>query len=515
MAESTIALREGCIVRRTRHAIPALAVLIASAIMIVFYTKPAYAVIPSLLGPLQGLLAILPQILMVVLAGVAAFFSRRWWKMQFSRLASARSRTKIIAGTLALVVVGGSVAALVYIWRSSDGYDVTTVADQSSQTEGPAWPAFRGGLTRTGSADQQPGPQMGEEIWVFRDLDFRAGSFSSSPAVVGNRLYVGSAQADIFSKGGVVYCLDAESGDMIWKFKTKREIFSSPAVVDGKVYIGEGLHSDVDAELYCLDASTGSLLWSFKTTSHVESSPTVVDGRVFFGNGTNGVYCVDAETGEQIWSHPGLYVSVSPVVYDGSVYVGTGYGETGIYCLDADTGALKWELRQNYPVWSSPSVSSGKVYFGVGNGNFLESDENPYGKAICVDAETSEVIWEYEVGDSVLTAIAFSDGFVYFGSRDGNVYCLTAESGDLKWKQDTGEAVVSSPAVAGDYVYIGSDNGIVYCLDKSSGQLEWEYDTTITAPDGTSILSSPAVANNRVYVGSSKLYFFCIGEQSG
>ena len=502
-----------------RHEIRLLFIPVISVLFFLYFSAPAHAVIPSLLGPLQGLLAILPQILLFIAAGFAALFSFKRWRTRFSRLASARTRTKVIVCIAVFAVIGGSVAALIVYgrWTIGPGGAASSTATQDIQSPDQIWSAFRGGLTRTGNIDEQPGPEIGEEVWVFRDMDFRTGNFSSSPAVTGDRVYVGSAQADIFSKGGVLYCLDAGTGEMIWKYQTKREIFSSPAVVDGKVYIGEGLHSDVDSELYCLDATTGSFLWSFQTSSHVESSPAVVDGRAFFGGGADGVYCVDAETGEQIWLYPGIYVSVSPVVHDGSVYVGTGYGETGIYCLDADTGALKWKLPTMYPVWSSPSLASGRAYFGIGNGNFLESDDKPYGKVVCIDAKTSELIWYYEVDDSVLTAVAVipgltGSGYVYFGSRDGNVYCLDADSGVLKWKWATGKPVVSSPAVVGGNIYFGSDNGTVYCLDRSEGRLKWEFDTTITAPDGTRILSSPAVANGRLYVGSSKFYFFCIGK---
>ncbi len=277
--------------------------LILAVLLLVCYSTSAYAVIPSLLGPLQGLLAILPQILIFAVAGFTALFSLKSWRLRFSRLTSARLRTKIIIALTIFVVVGGSVTAMVMHSRWSTG-SRALVVDRDLQTTDKVWPAFRGGRTRTGGIDQQPGPEVGEEVWVFRDEDFRTGNFSSSPAVIGDRIYVGSAQADIFASGGVVYCLDAESGDMIWKYQTKREIFSSPAVVDGKVYIGEGLHQDTDSELYCLDAATGSLLWSFQTSSQVESSPAVVDGRVFFGAGAEGVYCVDAETGEQIWHRP-------------------------------------------------------------------------------------------------------------------------------------------------------------------------------------------------------------------
>ena len=493
---------------RKRIGMPLLLTLTAFCILLIGCPAPAYGVIPSLLGPLQGLLAILPQILFFIAAGFAALFSFRWWRLRFSHLISAKPRTKIIIGAAIFIVIG--VVALLVVGRPGR-HGAALITDHSSLiTE--TWPAFRGGLTRTGNIDHQPGPEAGEEIWVFRDLDFRTGDFSSSPAVVDNRIYVGSAQADIFSSSGVVYCLDARAGEMIWKYQTVREIFSSPAVVDGKVFIGEGLHRDVDAKLYCLDAATGALLWSFQTTSHVESSPMAADGRVFFGGGADGIYCVDAETGEQIWRYPGIHVDASPAVYNGSVYAGTGYGDMSIYCLDADTGARKWTLPLGYPIWGSPSLSSGRAYFGIGNGNFLESDEEPHGKVICADANTGEIIWRYEVSDSVLTAVALSDGRAYFGSRDGNLYCLDANSGELKWKWAAGSPVLSSPAVAGEGVYFGSENGVIYCLDGSDGQLRWEFDVTITAPDGTKILSSPAVANRRVYIGSSKFYFFCIGE---
>lgn len=53
----------------------------------------------------------------------------------------------------------------------------------------------------------------------------------SSPAVVGETIYVGNA-------GGVLYALDTETGRQRWAFETGGPIWSSPAVVDGLVYVG-------------------------------------------------------------------------------------------------------------------------------------------------------------------------------------------------------------------------------------------------------------------------------------
>src|SRR5690242_10275978 len=61
-----------------------------------------------------------------------------------------------------------------------------------------------------------------------------------------------------------------------WKFKTQRKVFSSPAVVDGTVFVGSSDHS-----VYALDAATGALRWRARIGGAVNSSPAVADGTVF------------------------------------------------------------------------------------------------------------------------------------------------------------------------------------------------------------------------------------------
>ena len=65
----------------------------------------------------------------------------------------------------------------------------------------------------------------------------------------------------------------------LWNYTTGSFIVSSPAVVDGKVYIGS-----YDRKFYCLDAATGAHIWNFTTGGIVGSSPAVVDGRVYVGS---------------------------------------------------------------------------------------------------------------------------------------------------------------------------------------------------------------------------------------
>ena len=62
---------------------------------------------------------------------------------------------------------------------------------------------------------------------------------------------------------------------------------SSPAVSGGVVYVGSA-----DGNVYALNANTGAKLWGTATSGGVNSSPTVVNGTVYVGSGDE-VYAAD------------------------------------------------------------------------------------------------------------------------------------------------------------------------------------------------------------------------------
>ncbi|MCX5898589.1 MAG: PQQ-like beta-propeller repeat protein, partial [Proteobacteria bacterium] len=112
-------------------------------------------------------------------------------------------------------------------------------------------------------------------VWAFdtqRDVD-------ASPAVVDGRVYIGSDSKKL-------YCLDATTGDSIWEFKAGGVMRSSPAVAGGYVYAGSHDH-----KIYCLKALDGSKVWEFETKGTVVSSPAVANGFVYIGSYDNRVYC--------------------------------------------------------------------------------------------------------------------------------------------------------------------------------------------------------------------------------
>ena len=473
----------------------------------------AHAVIPQLLGPLSALLSIVPQLLAIIgVAFLTAFvFAHDWLKGLFYRIRES-ALLKTMTVILLLAIVGAGVWVIYDGLQSSQPFATTkgSVPLENQSTQWP-WPAFRGGVKRTGQLDNLPGPTRPATSWLFKGEGGVVIDFSSSPAVVGSQVYISAAQGSFFSSGGAVYCVDADSGVNRWRYDTPIQIFSSPTVAGGRVYVGEGFHQDADCHLHCLDANNGRPIWRFKTASHVESTPFISQGKVYFGAGSDGVYCLDALEGEEIWHYPSVHVDMSPVVWKGKVYFGTGYGEYRLYAVNANSGAEVWSKRVDYPAWGSPSADGNTVFFGLGNGNFIESAEAPQGRVTARNAETGEQVWEYEAEDSVLTAVAYRNGVVYFGSRDGGVYALNAADGALGWKADIGHPVVSSPAVTEGAVYVGADNGVIYRIDSDSGRIVWQFDTEkITG--GEPIYSSPAIANGKLYIGL-KYFLLCLGEE--
>jgi outer membrane protein assembly factor BamB len=332
---------------------------------------------------------------------------------------------------------------------------------------------------------------------------------ASSPAVDGNRVYVGAVHGAAF-RSGAVYCVAAVSGRVLWSFNDggkMKDVFSSPCVAGGRVYVGEGFHQDLGCRLYCLDARSGDKVWDFPTNSHTESSPCVAGSKVYFGAGDDGLYCLDAATGKEVWRYTGpagLHVDADPLVAGGRVYCGSGVGdqykETCAFCLDAATGKELWRVPSDLPVWGRCALVGEDVYVAAGNGNFVTSDDNPRGAVLCLRAATGKQAWRFDAPDGVLTRLAADAGRVYFGCRDGHCYCLDRLAGSLRWKHDLGSPVVASPALAacpwcggGTDLCVAASGGRVACLDALSGRPNWTFDVAQDAGPGVDLYSSPAV----------------------
>ena len=110
--------------------------------------------------------------------------------------------------------------------------------------------------------------------------------------------------------------------------------------------------------------------------------------------------------------------------------------------------------------------------------------------------------WSFPAGGAITSSPAVSNGVVYFGSQDGNVYALDDTTGTELWSYTTGAGVSSSPAVIDGLLFVGSD--AFYALDATTGTEVWS-----AAIAGT---SSPAVENGVVYFATLQPTIFTGGS---
>jgi outer membrane protein assembly factor BamB len=284
----------------------------------------------------------------------------------------------------------------------------------------------------------------------------------------------------------------------LWSFTTGDNVFSSPAVENGIVYVGSEDHN-----LYARNALTGNVVWTFPTAFKIDSSPAIANGTVYFANDGDGFYAVSVTDGHQIWTFPSASSDfTSPTVANGNVYVAQKYGK--VFALNGINGNPLWENYLGQRIKSSFAVTSNLVYIGT------EGVGTSGGSLFALKTSTGEQVWQYSnTGGAVGSSPAVGNGMVYFGSEDHKFYALNSTTGALVWTYTTGGVVASSPAIANGIVYFTSYDGNLYALNALTGAQIWTYSLT----SGTT--SSPAFANGVVYVGSGCYKLFAINAATG
>jgi outer membrane protein assembly factor BamB len=383
------------------------------------------------------------------------------------------------------------------------------------------------------------------------------GAVDSSPAVVNGVVYVGSG--DHKSVGldcGVVpgdcelYAFDANGAtncsgtpnkcSPLWTALTGAGIASSPAVVNGVVYVNSEDHL-----LYAFDANgatncsgtpkTCSPLWTAPSNGQL-SSPTVANGVVYSGGSTVSAFDAKGMTNcsgapkvcKPLWtssSTPGF--SSSPAVANGVVYA-SGVDDR-LYGFDAN-GATNCSgtPKTCSPLWtatlgtttsdSSPAVVGGVVYVGSNDSKLYAFDAK--GNTNCSGVpKTCGPLWTAATPNPFnFSSPAVASGVVYAGSSDleafdanGNTNCSgTPKTCTPLWVANVA-VLESSPSVANGLVFIGSANSSVEAFDATgttdcSGTPK-QCNPLWTGVTGSPVLSDPAIANGKVYAGDGAFPF--------
>ena len=90
---------------------------------------------------------------------------------------------------------------------------------------------------------------------------------------------------------------NVSNGKLVWNYTTGGDVWSSPAVANGTVYVGSDDHN-----VYALNATTGTKLWQYGNPYPMESSPAVANGVVYVGSWDGTLNAINATTGTFVWS---------------------------------------------------------------------------------------------------------------------------------------------------------------------------------------------------------------------
>ncbi len=377
------------------------------------------------------------------------------------------------------------------------------------------WSYWRGDIDHPGVAlDQAATMDISYPKWTFET----EGPVTSSPAIVNDKVYVGSYDQNI-------YCLDAYTGDSLWVFPTENDISSSVAVSGGRVFTGPD-----DGYIYCIDAETGDEVWKTDiyagnvpgiqfevATWQVRSSPIVVGGSLYVGALNGKVYCLSTSDGKVQWSYQtGGPIGGSPAYANGMVYIAS--TDKNLYAFDASSGSLEWTWmtpkdgstrgsRQLFFV-GTPTIADGKLFIGGGGRSLSGGPRGPI--LACINATTGAEI--YVVGtdpdgnSNQPWCPTYFDGVLYAEAHMSAV-AFNATDGSEIWGQWLGHQVTSSPLyvddISGAKVYVGCDSYSLTCFNATDGTpLSW-----FTAD--AQIVSSPTVYDSMIYVGSADGAVYC------
>jgi outer membrane protein assembly factor BamB len=257
----------------------------------------------------------------------------------------------------------------------------------------------------------------------------------ASPALVGDKLYVFARQGS----DEVTQCLDAASGKVVWQDKYTAVAVSgaagahpgprsTPAVAQGKVCtLGVG------GVLSCLDAATGKIVWRKDTMAYprffTSSSPIIVEGKCIAhlgGQGNGAITAFDLNTGEEKWKWAGEGPSYgSPVLMtvDGVKQVVT-LGERSLVGISPADGKLLWQTAIAAGQYNtSTPIVDGATVICAGQAFKIEKQG---------EAFAAKDLWKGQAPARFNTPV-LKDGLLYGLAGRGNFFCVNAQTGEVLW----------------------------------------------------------------------------------
>lgn len=308
--------------------------------------------------------------------------------------------------------------------------------------------------------------QTGERVWHTHVglVDEESWFDSHLPADVAGGLTAAYKKLFLGTEQGDVIALDVETGELLWRAMVGGEVLAAPAVDMGIVVVSA--HSGV---IYGLDAETGDERWQYKGSSpaltlRANSSPVAAQGAAFVGTADGKLSAIVIDKGFQAWEQqittPAganeldrmVDIAATPIIVGGTLYVVAYNGE--LAAIEMRTGQPAW--KREYSSYRGFTIDGFDLYITDSSSMVVGLDRRNGGeKWVQSGLEGRAITTPAVVGD-----------YVVVGDFEGYLHWLDRTDGQFVARDKVdGSGFYSKPVVDGDRFYIQARDGDIYTFD--------------------------------------------------
>lgn len=278
------------------------------------------------------------------------------------------------------------------------------------------------------------------------------------------------------------------SGHQIWSLEFKNGVEGGAAADGDRLYFGAN-----NGQFYCVDINTGKILWTFALNSESLTYPLVDGPTVYHVAGNNTLYAFDKLTGKTLWiksnaakSNMAVRGQTAPVIESGVLYLG--FSDGNFSAFTAENGRELWTKRlgddKRFNDVDATAVLSGQCLLVASFANAL----------YCLDKSSGAIRWRHDFGG--YQAVYVEDGIIYYATSGSEIHLLELDSGKLLRKIVNIKGLATEITGLGDHIVYGESNGSLVVRNKKTFEKVSDFNS------GRGIFSRPSVDKE-----SGQIYF--------
>lgn len=407
---------------------------------------------------------------------------------------------------------------------------LTTIACPAKAAD---WAEFLGPNGTARSSESVPTSWSAEENLLWKaDLP---GSGSSSPIIVGERLFLTCYLSRGESPSRQLMCFDKSSGKQLWStdfsvdyhedsfrgYITEHGYASNTPVSDGKfvyVFFGKGgVHClDLDGnKIWSVDVGqeSSNRQWGSAASLLLYKDSVIVNA----AEESKSLISLDKVTGKELWRQEAgmlelTYGTPRIVQLDEQSHELVIAVPSEIWGLNPTTGKLNWYAATQMTGNVCPSVIvEGKTIYSFGG--YRSSGSIAIRAGGKDDVGESNTLWTSRLSSYVATPLLIDQRLYWIDDR-GIAYCSSVNNGEQIYRTrikdlEGGRPVYSSPILIDGKIFVVSRRRGTFVY--SPGDEFQLLSTNILAGDDTDFNASPAVSDGKIYLRSNKA-LYCIGS---